>query len=154
MDNNINKSLNNDFFSTLKTKLPKLPLKRRSSLDARKARAGYVFVLPFLLGLVLIYFPILIDSFWFSFNDLGTEIVNGTAQFKLTFKGFDHYKAAFATESFTVALLAGLQQLVFEVPAVIVFSLFIAVVLNQKMLGRAAFRAIFFVPVNMTCRAD
>ena len=147
MDNNINKSLNNDFFSTLKTKLPKLPLKRRSSLDARKARAGYVFVLPFLLGLVLIYFPILIDSFWFSFNDLGTEIFEGTAQFKLTFRGFDHYKAAFATESFTVALLAGLQQLVFEVPAVIVFSLFIAVVLNQKMLGRAAFRAIFFVPV-------
>ena len=44
-------------------------------------------------------------------------------------------------------LLAGLQQLIFEVPAVIIFSLFIAVVLNQKMLGRAAFRAIFFVPV-------
>ena len=35
----------------------------------------------------------------------------------------------------------------FEVPAVIIFSLFIAVVLNGKMLGRAAFRAIFFVPV-------
>ena len=148
MDNNVTKnSVKNDVFSSLKAKLPKLPLKRNASLDARKARAGYVFVLPFLLGLVLIYFPILIDSFWFSFNDLGTEIVNGSAQFKLTFKGLEHYKAAFATESFTVALLSGLQQLIFEVPAVIVFSLFIAVVLNQKMLGRAAFRAIFFVPV-------
>ena len=120
---------------------------KKVSLDARKARAGYVFVLPFLLGLVLIYLPILIDSFWFSFNDLGTEVIGGVAQFKLDFRGFDHYVAAFATESFTVALLAGLQQLIFEVPAVIVFSLFIAVVLNQKMLGRAAFRAIFFVPV-------
>ena len=40
-----------------------------------------------------------------------------------------------------------LRELVFEVPAVIIFSLFIAVVLNGKMLGRAAFRAIFFVPV-------
>ena len=148
MDNNVTKnSVKNDVFSSLKAKLPKLPLKRKSSLDARKARAGYVFVLPFLLGLVLIYFPILIDSFWFSFNDLGTELVHGSAQFKLTFRGLDHYKAAFATEKFTVALLSGLQQLIFEVPAVIVFSLFIAVVLNQKMLGRAAFRAIFFVPV-------
>ena len=48
------------------------------------------------------------------------------------------------------ALLAGLQQLIFEVPAVIIFSLFIAVVLNQKMLGRAMFRAIFFIPVILS----
>ena len=44
-----------------------------------------------------------------------------------------------------------MQQLVFEVPAVVIFSLFIAVVLNQKMLGRAVFRAIFFVPVIISC---
>ncbi len=119
--------------------------KPKSSLDARKARAGYVFVLPFILGIVLIYLPILIDSIWFSFNDFGW--VEGGTVFKLTFRGFDHYKAAFETSTFTQALLAGIQQLIFEVPAIIVFSLFIAVVLNQKMLGRAAFRAIFFVPV-------
>ena len=59
----------------------------------------------------------------------------------------EHYKAAFENEGFTVALLGGVQQLIFEVPAIIIFSLFIAVVLNQKMLGRAVFRAIFFVPV-------
>ena len=119
---------------------------RRSSLDARKARSGYVFVLPFLLGIALIYLPILIDSIWFSFNDVDVNTTDVT-KLELTFRGFDHYKAAFATKSFTVALLAGLQQLVFEVPAIIVFSLFIAVVLNHNMLGRAAFRAIFFVPV-------
>ena len=123
---------------------------RRASLDARKARSGYIFVLPFILGIVLIYLPILIDSIWFSFNDM--EIVNtGDARnptiLELTFRGFDHYKAAFATKAFTVALLDGLQKLVFEVPAIIVFSLFIAVVLNHNMLGRAAFRAIFFLPV-------
>ena len=123
---------------------------KKASLDARKARSGYIFVLPFILGIVLIYLPILFDSIWFSFNDM--EIVNtGDARnptiLELTFRGFDHYKAAFATKAFTVALLAGLQKLVFEVPAIIVFSLFIAVVLNHNMLGRAAFRAIFFVPV-------
>ena len=119
---------------------------KKSSLDARKARAGYVFVLPFLLGIVLIYFPILIDSIWFSFNDVDVNTAD-PSKLDLVFRGLDHYKAAFATKSFTVALLSGLQQLVFEVPAIIVFSLFIAVVLNHDMLGRAAFRAIFFVPV-------
>ncbi len=119
---------------------------KKASLDARKARSGYVFVLPFLLGILLIYLPILADSIWFSFNDVDVNTADVT-QLKLTFRGLDHYKAAFATKTFTVALLAGLQQLVFEVPAIIVFSLFIAVVLNHNMLGRAAFRAIFFVPV-------
>ena len=121
--------------------------KRRSSLDARKARSGYLFVLPFILGIILIYLPILIDSVWFSFNNIKTEMVNGSAVLKLEFVGFEHYVAAFKTQAFTEALLSTLQQLLFEVPAIIVFSLFIAVVLNQKMLGRAVFRAIFFVPV-------
>ena len=65
----------------------------------------------------------------------------------IEFVGLEFYKEAFETPDFVTALLAGLQQLVLEVPAVIIFSLFIAVVLNQKMVGRAAFRAIFFVPV-------
>ena len=117
---------------------------RKASLLERRARAGYVFVLPFLLGIILIYLPILIDSVWFSFNDLKTQTGGGLL---LEFRGLDHYISAFENQSFTTALLAAIQQLIFEVPAIIVFSLFIAVVLNQKMLGRAAFRAIFFVPV-------
>ena len=35
----------------------------------------------------------------------------------------------------------------FDIPAILIFSLFVAVILNQKMVGRAAFRAIFFLPV-------
>jgi len=112
---------------------------RKTTLTERKARAGYAFVLPFILGVVLIYIPILIDSIWLGFHDVMREVPK--------FVGLQYYQEAFATPNFTVALLAGLQQLVFEVPAIIVFSLFIAVVLNNKMLGRAAFRAIFFIPV-------
>ena len=122
-----------------------LKRRRRVSLDARKARAGYMFVLPFILGVLLIYLPILLDSIWFSMSDpdfsQGEEVI-------YDFVGLQYYKAAFTDSSgFTTSLVSGIQQLIFEVPAVIIFSLFIAVVLNQKMLGRAAFRAIFFLPV-------
>lgn len=126
----------------------KIPKRRRASLDARKARSGYVFVAPFLIGILLIYIPILLDSIWFSFNKI--ILVPGDGGMVSVFEsvGFKYYKdALFGTSTFVSALLQGLQQLVFEVPAVIIFSLFIAVVLNQKMLGRAVFRAIFFVPV-------
>ena len=44
-------------------------------------------------------------------------------------------------------LLKGLQNMAFEIPMILIFSLFVAVLLNQKMVGRAAFRAIFFIPV-------
>ena len=123
---------------TIKTRRP-------ASLEKRKARAGYVFVLPFILGIVLIYLPILVDSLWFSFYASESA---GRGTYVYVFKGLEYYKYAFTgSPDFVSKLLAGLQQLIFEVPAVIIFSLFIAVVLNHKMLGRAAFRAIFFVPV-------
>ena len=122
----------------------KIRSRRPASLEKRKARAGYVFVLPFILGIVLIYLPILVDSLWFSFS---SPIPAGKGKFDYEFMGLEYYQGAFATSEFVEVLLSSLQQLVFEVPAIIIFSLFIAVVLNQKMLGRAVFRAIFFVPV-------
>ena len=118
--------------------------RKRASLDARKARAGYFFTLPFILGVILIYIPILLDSVWLSFGKL--DYINGAWEY--SFKGLVYYKESLTSNpTYTTKLIAGLQQLIFEVPAVIIFSLFIAVVLNQKMLGRAVFRAIFFVPV-------
>ena len=123
----------------------KIKTRRPASLEKRKARAGYVFVLPFILGVVLIYLPILIDSLWFSFY---TSVSAGQGEYVYEFRGLEYYQYAFTgSPDYVGKLLSGLQQLIFEVPAIIIFSLFVAVVLNQKMLGRAAFRAIFFVPV-------
>jgi len=123
--------------------------RRRSvSLEKRKARSGYLFVLPFILGIILIYLPILLDSIWFSFNQIAIDTSTGTPVQVLVPKGWEYYVYAFTgSPDFVTTLLSSLQQLIFQVPAVVIFSLFIAVVLNQKMLGRAAFRAIFFVPV-------
>ena len=123
-----------------KKKLPKL---MKSSLAAKKARTGWLFVMPFVLGLVLVYLPILIDSFCFSFLYV-TEGKNGARI--VTNLGISAYRSALNTE-FLKVLLQGFQQLILNVPAILVFSLFIAVILNQKMVGRAAFRAIFFIPV-------
>ncbi len=121
----------------------KLKRIKNASLEKKKALSGYVFVLPFLLGILLIYLPILLDSLLFSFY----QRVPDGFDTKYVFEGMKYYKAAFEVPEFTKTLLAGLQELVLDVPAVIIFSLFIAVVLNQKMLGRSVFRAIFFVPV-------
>ncbi len=131
-------------------KLPKLSSRRKASLDERKARQGWFFVLPFAIGIVLIYLPIIIDSLWFSFTKQTFDDILPGRGYGLEFMGMEYYQTALvgtASETFIQTLLSGIQQLVFDVPAIVIFSLFIAVILNQKMFGRAAFRAIFFVPV-------
>lgn len=128
-------------------KLTSAPKKRRrtASLDARKARAGWVFVLPFVLGFIIIYLPIIIDSIKYSFNKI--KIGQGGG-YSLIYVGWENYQEAlFVDPGFVQTLTSGIQQLIFDIPAIVIFSLFMAVLLNQKMVGRAAFRAIFFIPV-------
>ena len=128
--------------------LPKKnPPRRRASLNTRKARAGWIFVLPFVLGVVFLYLPIILDSICYSFY----EITPKGDGYSLAFKGFEYYsEALFKNTEFTTTLLSGVEQLIIDTPMILIFSLFIAVVLNQKMLGRAAFRAIFFIPVVLS----
>ncbi len=131
---------------TQQVKLEKAPKKRKiASLDKRKARVGWIFVLPFLIGFAFIYLPMLKDSLVLAFSDMIT-LTGGGVEFK--FVGFENFKYAIMTDSaFVQTLVEGVGQLAFEVPAILLFSLFMAILLNQKMMGRAAFRAIFFLPV-------
>ena len=124
----------------------KAPKKRKiASLDKRKARMGWVFVLPFLIGLICIYIPIIKNSIWYTFNHL--QIIP-TGGFTLEFVGLQNYSdALFKDTSFIETLIRGIGELVIDIPAILLFSLFMAVLLNQKMVGRGAFRAIFFLPV-------
>jgi ABC-type sugar transport system permease subunit len=43
-----------------------------------------------------------------------------------------------------------MKDLILQIPAIVIFSLFMAIILNQKMTGRAVFRAIFFIPVILS----
>ncbi len=135
----------------VKTKPARLP-KRRSgkvaSLDRKKARAGWWFILPFLLVFFLVYIPIIFDSINFSFHTI--YLLSGGG-YELDPVGWaNYYDALFTDAHFVVTLTGGIQQLLLEVPAIVVFSLFMAVLLNQKMVGRTVFRAIFFIPVILS----
>ncbi len=124
------------------------PRRKIVSLDKKKARAGWLFVLPFVLGFLVIYLPVIIDSLRYSFGKI--KMLN-TGGFELNPVGFSNYQAALFTDpDFVKILISGLKELVLDIPAIVIFSLFIAVLLNKKMFGRAAFRAIFFVPVILS----
>ncbi|MBQ0108705.1 MAG: sugar ABC transporter permease [Clostridiales bacterium] len=114
--------------------------KKSRSLDTQKSRMGWVFVAPFLIGFFLIYLPMIVESIKFSFMKMDARTME--------FVGFENYSYALFTDAnYTQTLISSIKDLVFSVPAIVIFSLFMAVLLNQKMRGRAIFRAIFFIPV-------
>ena len=125
------------------------PKKRKkiASLDRRKARSGWFFILPFLIGFVVIYLPMIYDSIVMSLSEIHMAEA-GMGGYTLEFVGFQNYIDAFSSDPlFAKRLVEGLQTLAFDIPSILIFSLFMAVMLNQKMAGRAIFRSIFFVPV-------
>ncbi len=129
----------------IKVKAPKR--KKTASLDKKKARAGWIFVLPFVIGFILVYLPIVYDSIRYSFYTI--KPMGGG--FELIPAGWSNYnEALFVNPDYVETLLTGLKDMVFDIPMILIFSLFMAVLLNQKMVGRAAFRAIFFIPVILS----
>lgn len=127
---------------------PKQKRRRVASLDRRKARSGWLFVLPFVIGFVLIYLPVIFDSVKYSFERIS---VQGGGGLVAEFVGWQNYREALIDDpKFAQTLVLGIKELLFDIPAIIIFSLFMAVLLNQKMAGRAVFRAIFFIPVILS----
>ena len=124
------------------------------SLSAKKARAGWLFVLPFIIGLVFFYIGIIVESISYSFAEHNIIPAARGGGYSLKWVGLSNYKNALVAKVsndseviFLEKMFTGFAKQIIEVIAIILLSLFVAILLNQKMVGRAAFRAIFFVPV-------
>ncbi|MHC1785745.1 MAG: carbohydrate ABC transporter permease [Christensenellales bacterium] len=118
-----------------------------SLLRRRKARWGYLFILPWLLGFSVFFaFPVF-ESLYFSLNSLKMS----PEGFQTTWVGLDNYGFMLLRDAKFVPLLTGeLAEMAYRLPLVVILSLFIAVLLNQRFRGRAFFRSVFFLPVIIT----
>jgi len=119
------------------------------SLTQKKALSGWLFVLPFVIGILFIYGPIIFDSIAISLSDV--KLLPSGMQ--LTWNNFGNYAYLFAEDGdpyFSITIVDGIKDLILQIPAIVIFALFMAIILNQKMTGRAAFRAIFFLPVILS----
>ncbi len=117
---------------------------RRFLLGKKRDTVGYLFLLPLILGMLAIYIPALVQSFIFSVSDL-TITDQGVVT---AYSGFgQYYKALFVNPDMRQLILTSIGDIVINVPTIIIFSFFIANVLNQKFFGRLTARVIFFIPV-------
>lgn len=123
---------------------PKKKKKRKLTLTGKKALSGWLFCLPFVIGIVGIYIPIVYKSIEASFRGLkGNDAVFSLDAYKHAFIDF-HGGMLVDT------IIDSMKDLIIQIPAIVIFSLFMAIILNQKMTGRAFFRAVFFLPVILS----
>lgn len=118
----------------------------KTGLQKKKVNYGWLFISPFLVGFVFVYLRVFVSSVIISFNDIqlsDSGFLNpvGWANFR---------EVLFVNTSFNKTVVTSITKMLVNVPVIIIISLFLAVLLNQKMRGRAAFRTIFFLPVILT----
>ena len=116
----------------------------RLSSQNRKSLAGFLFVLPWVLGVATFFIRPLIESFTYSLSDVSLAY-NGLS---ITPIGFENYIALFRSDpDFVRMFTETLGSMLYRVPLIIVLSIFIAILLNQNFKGRLFYRVVFFLPV-------
>ncbi len=125
--------------------------RRRMSLSRRRSVTGFVFITPWLIGFLWFYGKGAIQAVLFS---LSTMTMKQSGGYQLDFAGLDNFKYVFLQHAtFNQTLVSSLMNMLIDVPLIIFFSLFMALILNSKFKGRAVIRAILFLPIIMSSGA-
>ena len=102
---------------------------------------GWLFILPTMLGLIILnIYPIFLTIYQ-SFCKTG-DFGRGNI-----FVGFANYSKMFADSAVWQSLLNTFKYAIIEVPFSIAISLVLAVFLNRKIAFRSGYRTIFFLPM-------
>ena len=124
-----------------KQKKPKIKL---GKLEKREARMGYLFVAPWIIGVLLFLLIPLGQSFYYMwFNIRITPL--GTVYNYVATQNFT--QIWMENPEFPQQLVTYIWQTIVQVPVIVVFALLIAMMLNGKIRCRGFFRLIFFLPV-------
>lgn len=119
-------------------------MKRKTSLKRKKARIGFLFILPWLIGFLIFVLWPLIQSFYFSLNVIRMRPTGRV----FNFVGFGNYQNVWLKDMrFVQELIGFLVSTLLRMPVIVVFSLIIALLLNGKIKFKGGFRTIFFLPV-------
>jgi ABC-type sugar transport system permease subunit len=121
-------------------------MKRHHRLNANTKRnlEGLIFIAPWAFGfLIFLAFP-LGFSLYMSFHSVRILPAGPS----IRYLGLEYYKEIlFSSSSLYEELIPFMQEVIIMLPIILIFSLLIAILLNQTFRGRLLFRTIFFLPV-------
>lgn len=133
----------------VKIKTTKIPYEKKKGLY------GYGFIALWFIGTLWLFIIPVLTSLWYSLCDTKLLDKAGALEKGMTsagiyteWNGFYNFQKAFTIDTmFLPKLGQALGEILPNTIVIMIFSLFIAVILNQKFRGRTLARAIFFLPV-------
>ncbi len=113
-------------------------------LETLKSRYGFIFISPWIVGMVFFFLMPIIQSAYFCFAHISIELDG----IHTTFKGLENFKyILFKDTQYIDNFVDAITDMLVSVPFILVVSLILAVLLNNKFHGRLFFRSLFFMPV-------
>ncbi len=118
--------------------------KKDLKLTTKNALTAHVFLIPFYIGAIVFFIGPLISSAVMSFSNVSVAETG----YKYDFVSFSNYKYAFVKDAtFGTNLVKSVLEMLWKVPVINIFAIFLALIANQKIKGRGIIRAIFFMPL-------
>ncbi len=117
---------------------------RHLTMSRKKSLVGLLFVTPWLAGFFVFFASPLLQAINYSLN----KVTITAAGRKMTYVGIGNYQDIFLKDAYFVdRLLNFLKEIILQLPLILVFSLVIAILLNQSVKGKGIFRTLFFLPI-------
>lgn len=101
---------------------------------------GYIFILPTAIGLILLNIWPAIQTFILSFQ-------KSTGFGNTVWVGITNYQKLLGDKEVLQSLINTLIYAMVSIPLIVVLSLIVAVLMNQKVKGISAYRTLYFLPV-------
>lgn len=116
----------------------------KNTLKRRETVQGYLFILPWMIGLLAFTLGPLLFSLIASFTNYDV-----TSQ--MDFIGLDNYQRMFQRDPlFWISLGNTIYYVVISVPISIAAAIFISLLMNQKVKGIRVFRTIYYLPAVLS----
>ena len=101
----------------------------------------YLFILPAFVVLVVFFFIPFFQTIGLSFFDYSSSIYNPS------FTGINNYIKLFNEPIFYKVIFNTFMYLIIAVPFLVIFPLFIAILINQKIKGITLYKILIYLPV-------
>ena len=105
---------------------------------------GYLFLLPWLVGLVVFILGPMIASLYLSFTDY--NLLKSPIKNPPDFIGIDNYTAMFQDPAFWNSFRVTVTYVIVSVPLQLALALGLALLLDRGMRGLALYRSVFYLP--------
>ena len=123
----------------------------RMTMRRREILTGLLFISPWLIGVSAFFLRNLFQTANYSLSRINILEQGG---YTLTNVGLSNYRSALIENvNFNQQLITSIINMLINVPMIIFFSLFMAILLNRNFAFRTGIRAIFFLPIIMATAA-